>query len=366
METKHYNLTTSQKVPLEGDLGGWGSFPKITAQVADCNTICILTHSNPDGDAMGSSLAWCNILLQLGKNVRVIIPNNCPDYLQWLLGYKTHTLIFDKNKAEATEFIGQSDLFFCLDFNTFSRIEELETLVKQTEKPLLLIDHHPNPAECFSVMVTNEKSSSTCELVYRTIQGCGYEKYITTEIAEALYVGIITDTGNFAHSSSRPEVYHVVADLLAYNIHKNDIHDQLFNVFSFNRMKLLGTMLKDQFVYLPEYHTTYMYITKENQKRFNFQVGDSEGFVNMPLAIKDVVFCALFTEYDNLVKVSFRSKFDFPANEFSQEFFKGGGHLNAAGGKMYCSLKKAISIFTNGLPKYKKLLDETKERTAEL
>jgi phosphoesterase RecJ-like protein len=73
-----------------------------------------------------------------------------------------------------------------------------------------------------------------------------------------------------------------------------------------------------------------------------------------------VVFCALFTEYDNLVKISFRSKFDFPANAFSHEFFKGGGHLNAAGGRIYCPLKKAISIFRNGLPQYKGLLDETR------
>ncbi|MDR2963939.1 MAG: bifunctional oligoribonuclease/PAP phosphatase NrnA [Bacteroidales bacterium] len=341
-------------------------FPAITAHVAQANTICILTHSNPDGDAMGSSLAWCAILSQLGKTVRVIIPNNCPEYLQWLQGYRTHTFIFDKHKEAATEFIAKTDLFFCLDFNTFTRVEELGTLVLQTEKPLLLIDHHPNPTDCFSVVVSNIKSSSTCELVYRTIQGCGYETYITTQIAEALYVGIVTDTGNFSHNSSRPEVYRVVADLLSYNIHKNDIHDQLFNVFSFDRMKLLGTMLKDQFVYLPQFHAAYMYISRENQNRYNFQVGDSEGFVNLPLTIKDVVFCALFTEYDGLVKLSFRSKFDFPANAFAHEFFKGGGHLNAAGAKMYGPLEKVIRIFTQGLPKYRKRLNETYNRHLEL
>jgi phosphoesterase RecJ-like protein len=340
-------------------------FFQITTAVDTSKTICILTHSNPDGDAMGSSLAWCSILTQLGKHVRVIIPNNCPEYLQWIDGYKTHTIIFDKNKSEAQNFIQQSDLFFCLDFNAFSRIEELGTLVLQTQKPLILIDHHPNPADCFSIEISDIKSSSTCELVYRTIQGCNYQSLISTHIAEALYVGIITDTGNFSHSSSRPEVYHVVADLFAYNINKNTIHNQLFNVFSYNRMKLLGTMLKDQFVYLPEYHSAYMYITKENQKQFDFQVGDSEGFVNMPLSIKDVVFCALFTEYDNLVKISFRSKFDFPANAFSKDFFGGGGHLNASGGKIYCSLKKAIHLFVSGLQSYQKQLDETKKRTIQ-
>lgn len=337
-------------------------FLEVVAQINASNTISILTHSNPDGDAMGSSLAWCNVLSQLGKTVRVIIPNNCPEYLQWLQGYRTHTLIFDKNKDEACDFIAKSDLFFCLDFNTFTRVEELGTLVLQTKKPLTLIDHHPNPNDCFGTMISNTESSSTCELVYRTILGCGYKNLITTSIAESLYVGIITDTGNFSHNSSRPEVYETVAELLSYNIQKNNIHDQLFNVFSLDRMKLLGTILKEQFVVLPEYHSAYMYISQENRKQYNFQVGDSEGFVNMPLTIKNVVFCVLFTEYENLVKISFRSKFNFPANEFAKEFFKGGGHLNAAGGRMQCSLQQAIDVFLNGLPKYKELLDETKKQ----
>ncbi|HOS83594.1 MAG TPA: bifunctional oligoribonuclease/PAP phosphatase NrnA [Bacteroidales bacterium] len=331
-------------------------FTQIMQLVQNSSRISIVTHINPDGDAIGSSLAWAGVLRQLNKAVTVITPNNCPDNLQWMQGY-SEILKFDTQKQEVLDCLLHTELFFCLDFNNLSRLEELGESILKSTAPHVLIDHHPNP-ECFAkVAISVTEASSTSELVYHTIIGCGYEQYLNTQIAESLYTGIITDTGGLSHNSGRPELYHIIAHLLQKGINKTAIHDIIFNVFSYDRMKLLGTILKDNFVFMPEYKTAYMYITIENQKLHNFQLGDSEGFVNYPLAIKDVVFCALFTEYENnTTKVSFRSKRQFPANEFSAKYFNGGGHLNAAGGRRACSLHDAINAFENGLHSFKELL----------
>ena len=331
-------------------------FKKIQT-IIECNqTFAITTHINPDGDAIGSTLALAGILNQLGKTVRVVIPNDCPDNLHWLEGYNS-ILVYDKRKQDVADFFDKTDVFFCLDYNNLSRIEEVGDLIKKTNKPHILIDHHPDP-ECFAeVAISRVEASSTCELVFHTIMGCGYGELITKQIAESLYIGMITDTGGLSHNSSRPQVYHVIAELLTKGVDKAFVHDKLFNVYSFSRMQLLGTILKDNFVYLPEYKTAYMYITLENQKQFDFQLGDTEGLVNYPLSIKDVKFCALFTEYDNkTTKVSLRSKGTFPANGFSARFFNGGGHLNAAGGRRNCGLSEAIDVFVKGLDSFKEQL----------
>lgn len=334
-------------------------FSQITQLVQNNSRITIVTHINPDGDAIGSTLAWAGILKQLNKVVTVITPNDCPENLQWIQGY-SDILKFDKQKQAVLDCIAETELFFCLDFNNLSRLEELGESILKSAAPHVLIDHHPHP-ECFAkVAISVTEASSTSELIYHTIVGCGYQELLNTSIAESLYTGIITDTGGMSHNSGRPELYTIIAHLLEIGINKTAIHDVIFNVFSYDRMKLLGTILKDNFVYLPEYKTAYMYITIENQKAHNFQLGDSEGFVNYPLAIKDVVFCALFTEYENnTTKVSFRSKRAFPANEFSGKYFNGGGHLNAAGGRRACSLHDAIEAFKVGLVSYKELLKKS-------
>ena len=331
-------------------------FNDMQVLINQSQNITVITHSNPDGDAIGSSFAWAGILKQLGKNVTVILPNDCPENLHWIEGYKD-AIIFDKQKQNAILLLQKTDLFCCLDFNNLSRIDELGEIVKTISKPWILIDHHPYPENFADILISRVDASSTSELVYHVIQGCGYKELITKSIAEALYTGIITDTGGLSHNSSNSAVYLVVADLLSYNVDKTQIHDELFNVFSYNRMLLLGTVLKDNFVYIPEYKAAYSFISLENQRKYDFQLGDSEGFVNFPLAIKDVTFCALFTEYENkTIKVSFRSKRSFPANAFSAEFFNGGGHLNASGGRRNTNLQDAISIFVKGLEKYKDLL----------
>lgn len=329
---------------------------KIKQCIEQNQVFAITTHANPDGDAVGSSLALSALLRSLGKQTCIIMPNDCPDFLKWLVGYDS-IVLFDKQAQKASEFLHKADVIFCLDYNNLERIEEMGAVIDKTKKPLFLIDHHPCPICNATYMVSKTAACSTAELVYRVIVDCGFESKITKEIAEALYTGIITDTGGLVHNSTNPEVYQIIAKLLSAGIDKDFIHEQIFNVFSFERLQLMGVVLKDNFVFFPEYNAAYMFITCKNQKDFNFQLGDSEGLVNLPLSVKNITFCALFTEYPNAVtKVSFRSKGSFPANIFAKEFFNGGGHLNAAGGRLPCSLQEAFAIFVKGLEAYKKML----------
>jgi len=319
----------------------------------------ITTHTNPDGDAVGSTIALASILQQLNKDVQVIMPNDCPAFLKWIGGYE-NILLFDKHNKQAKEFLNKADVIFCLDYNNPSRLETMGDIIIKNNKPLILIDHHPEPICDASFMISETKACSTAELVYRTIRSLELDHLITKNIASALYTGIITDTGGLIHNSGNPELYVIVAKLMEYGIDKDYIHDQIFNVYSYERMKLMGLVLKDNFEFFPEYNAAYMYISLENQKAHNFQLGDSEGLVNLPLSVKEITFCALFTEYaNNMIKVSFRSKRDFPANQFSADFFNGGGHLNAAGGRIESSLSEAISVFKKGLKTYKTLLNKS-------
>ncbi|MFO7869616.1 MAG: bifunctional oligoribonuclease/PAP phosphatase NrnA [Bacteroidales bacterium] len=322
-------------------------------------TFAITTHTNPDGDAVGSTLALAHILQQLGKDVQIIMPNDCPAFLKWLKGYDS-IMLFDKQKKQAAEFLRKADVIFCLDYNNPSRLDAMGDLIISSKKPLILIDHHPEPICNATYMISETKACSTAELVYRCIYAMKYEHLITHDIANALYTGIITDTGGLIHNSSNPELYKIVAELMQKGIDKNFIHDQIFNVYSYERMKLMGLVLKDNFEFFPEYNAAYMFISIQNQKDHNFQLGDSEGLVNLPLAVKDIKFCALFTEYkNNMIKISFRSKRDFPANQFSADFFNGGGHRNAAGGRIDTSLDNAIALFKKGLSTYKTQLNKS-------
>lgn len=333
-------------------------FNDMLALIEAAKNICIVTHINPDGDAIGSSFALAGTLTQLHKQVAVILPNDCPENLRWIEGYNER-ITFDTHKKIAQEKLQNADIIFCLDFNSISRLEGLGTIIQQTNAKKIIIDHHLFPEDFADITYSVTHASSTCELVYKTIVGCRLQHLLTPSIASALYTGIITDTGGLSHNSNSPELYGIVAQLLQIGIDKEYIHDKIFNNFSFDRMKLWGTILKENFYFLEEFNTTILYITKQNQKDFNFQLGDSEGFVNYPLSIRKVVFSALFTEYETITKISFRSKRTFPANQFAADYFNGGGHFNAAGGKHIGSLDEAIDIFKKGLIPYKDLLLNT-------
>lgn len=314
--------------------------------------IVILTHKNPDGDAVGSSTGLYHFLVSRGHQVNIIIPNDIPEFLMWVPGCE-HIHIHAQNKERTEKIIQDAELIFYLDFNSVSRIDKIYKNIKDTDVPGVMIDHHPNPEYFATVVFSDTTASATAELVYRIILDVTGKEEVSQNIAIGLFVGIMTDTGCFSYNSSNPVTYLAIANLLRTGIDKDDIFSKVYDNYSFQRLRMLGHSLKNKMEYFPEYRTGIISLTARELDEYEYNIGDTEGFVNYPLTIKDVIFSALFIEKKDMVKISFRSKGKFPVNRFSSNHFNGGGHLNAAGGESYESLANVLNRFKGLLEKYK-------------
>ncbi len=321
------------------------------------SNIVITTHSNPDGDAIGSSLGLYHCLKNKGFNVDVVVPNAYPEFIQWM-DDNDKVVKFSDNKKEAKLLIDKADIIFCLDFNSLDRTYDLENTLKFALAPKVLIDHHPMPADFAQYTISNTSVSSTAELVYTVIEALDFVTYVDKSSAEALYAGIMTDTGCFSYNSSNPNTFRVVSELLRIGIDKDKVYGKVFYNFSAERMRLMGFCLNDKMVVIPELKTAYISITAAELEKFNFQPGDTEGLVNLPLSIKGIVFSAIFIEKADQVKISFRSKGSFDTNVFARENFNGGGHVNASGGNSKLSFTDSINKFEQLLPNYSDKLNK--------
>ena len=315
----------------------------------------ILTHYNPDGDAMGAVLGFYHYLVKKGKKPMVVSPNDYPEFLHWLPGNE-NVVVYKRNNGTVLNAIKDADVIFALDFNDPDRTNGLERFIKEAQGKKVLIDHHPEPGEFADLIISETYYSSTAELVYHVIESLGDSNLVDKTIAECLYTGIMTDTGSFNYNSSNPYTYYVVSKLLELGIDKDMIYGNVYDNYSVDRMRLLGYCLNQKMEVFPEHHTALISISKDELKQFNFTSGDSEGFVNFPLSVKGIRFTAIFIEKDDQVKISFRSKGNFATNKFAEKHFKGGGHKNASGGYSDDSLKETLKNFRELLSLYKKEL----------
>ncbi len=321
--------------------------------------ICIIPHINPDGDAIGSVLGLAGVLKNMGKSVKVISPNEYPDFLNWMTGHD-EVIVYTKQKEHATQLMESAGMLICLDFNHLSRAGEMKGLVKDFKGVSFLIDHHPNPESFTNWIISHPECSSTAELVFTVLKACEFDKHIDKDAAEAFFCGVMTDTGSFHYNVSDPQTFQTVSELLAFGIDQEKVHGLVYDNYSEHRMRLMGYCLNECMEVYPEYHAAMMYLSKEVQEKFNFVTGDNESFVNLPLSIKGIHFSAFFTEKDGHVKVSLRSKGEFAVNEFARDHFNGGGHRNAAGGEVSASLKETLEKYRGLLPGYLEKLKETK------
>lgn len=320
--------------------------------------VTLVTHENPDGDAIGSAIGLGEILKNYGHDVRIIVPNDYPEFLHWF-STEIEILVYDRKKNRGKAVLEETQILFCLDFNEAKRTARMEKRILEFSKPKVLIDHHPHPSHFCDIMISEPIYSSTAELVFDVVKKIKLEKYINHNAAEALFTGIMTDTGSFSHNIARPNTFKVVAKLMEWGIDTEKIHAAVYHNFSAHRMKLLGHCLGQKMEVFPEYRSAVIWLSQKELEEFEFQPGDTEGFVNYPLSINNIVFSALFIEKKDHVKVSFRSKGDFPSNEFSRNHFEGGGHLNAAGGETKLSLEQSVNKFTQLLKEYQHQLLET-------
>ncbi len=318
---------------------------EVTAKISSAQNIIISGHINPDGDCLGAALGVYNYLKSMNKNVTIFVPNEFPKYLKWLKG-ADNILVFNQEDTSHVELVLDAELIFCLDYNELKRCGDISNSLQVSSAYKIMIDHHPSPQDFCNLTVSDTAVSSASELVYCFLKQID-NNFINQDIAENLFVGIVMDTGCFQHNSSLPATFIIIAELLQSGINKDNIFNLLFKNSSENRVKLLGYLLNNKLFFLHDKKTAYIYFSKDEQQQFDYQIGDTESFVNIPLQIAYIEISAFIMESDNHVKISLRSKSYFDVNLLARQYFNGGGHKNAAGGKIYHSLSDTVRFFLN-------------------
>lgn len=310
--------------------------------------IVILPHRNADGDALGSTLAWCHFLRKKGHEAIVISPNDYPAFLKWLPG-ESEILKFNQNPNEVREKISHADLIFTLDFNALNRIQELTNLVTEAPGEKIMIDHHEAPESYASLQYSDPSMSSTCEMIYNVIIALD-ETAFNKEIASCLYTGIMTDTGSFRYSATTSETHQAISHLIQAGADGTEIHQKIYDSASLNRLKLLGITLSN-LQQIPDLPIVFMTLTQEELTSCDYQKGDTEGFVNYGLSLEGIVFSCILIENESegKIKMSFRSQGTFSVNDFARTYFNGGGHHNAAGGMSMDSMETTVARFKNAV-----------------
>ncbi|WP_299053121.1 bifunctional oligoribonuclease/PAP phosphatase NrnA [uncultured Polaribacter sp.] len=327
-------------------------FEALKTFLAKPRNIVVVGHRNPDGDAMGSTLALKHYFDKKGHKATVVVPNEYPDFLHWLPGSNT-TYRFDWQNNQSVKAIDNSDIIFLLDFNTLHRVgADMQNTLEKYPNDFAMIDHHQQPDDV-TYMYSDVSVCATSQMVYQFIEMNNDLGLIDAAIATCLYTGIMTDTGSFRYRSTTSKTHRIIADLIDKGAKNDKIHSNVYDANSYNRLLLLGQALSNLQI-LPSYNTAYITLSSEEKKRFDFKKGDTEGVVNYALSLKGIVFAAIFIEdaEQKIVKISFRSKGSFSVNNFSRNHFSGGGHDNAAGGKSEISMPETVTKFVTLLPTY--------------
>ena len=312
--------------------------------ISNANNILITCHKSPDGDAIGATLAWAEYLTSIGKEPTMIVPDQFPDFLTWLPNSQK-IVRYDKHREKCDMLFKIADLIFCLDYNTPSRVDEMEQSLVNSPANRVLIDHHLKPEVPAVLTISQPEACSTCELIFRIVWQMGAFEQQTKHFAVPVYCGMMTDTGGFLYNSTRCEIYFIISQLLTKHIDKDRIYRNVYHNYSEDRIRLMGYVLYEKLVYIPEYNAAFYTLTKDELRRFHFIKGDAEGLVNIPQQIKGLKLSISLredTDKPNIIWVSLRSVDDFPCNLMAEQFFNGGGHLNASGGRINGTMQDAI------------------------
>jgi phosphoesterase RecJ-like protein len=315
--------------------------------------VVVTTHFKPDADALGSSLGLAGYLRKKGHHVTVITPSDYPDFLTWMPG-NNEVVIFQKDRPKPVEsIIRESEIIFCLDFSSLSRINEMGGLIARSTAKKVLIDHHLEPEDFAEFVHWNDRAASTAELVFTLIRELDDEDLIDGPIANCLYAGLMTDTGGFRHPNTTYEVFQVASALVAHGADPARVSKLIYDTNTLERLRLMGFVLSEKLQVLPQYRTAYIMLSAEELKKFGSQTGDTEGLVNYGLSIKGIRLSVLISDRKENIKLSFRSLGDFSVNGLARKYFEGGGHKNAAGGQTTLTLEQTLQKFIDLLPQYK-------------
>ncbi len=317
----------------------------------------IIPHKNPDGDALGSSLALHYFLSKRGHESHIITPNEYPVFLDWMPGQEK-IIKFSQAPLESTQLIEEADIVFTLDYNQLNRIDQLGPILENSNAQKIMIDHHENPGDYASITYSDSTKGSTCEMIFELINGLDLTE-MDTSIATCLYTGIMTDTGSFRFHSTTARTHQIISILIENGAQPHTIYQNIYDTYSFNRLQLLGTALNNlkKIDGLP---VVYITLSQKELNKNNFKKGDTEGFVNYGLSIMGVSFAVIMieNETEKIIKMSFRSKKSFDVNQFAKKYFNGGGHINAAGGVSHSSLENTVAYFLNSIIQEKPQFDD--------
>ena len=325
----------------------------LKAIIGEGSFFVLTCHAGPDGDALGSTLGMAHYLRELGKEALVIVSDAFPDFLAWMPGAQ-EILRFDKQRDKAELMLSMADVIFAMDYNALNRVDDMGALIAKSKAKKVLVDHHLQPDNFCNLSFSYPKLSSTCEVVFRLVMAMeGYE-LLTKAACECIYTGMMTDTGNFSYGPCTQEVYLIISMLMQKEINKDRIYNKVFNNYSEGRLRLMGYVLFEKMRVFPERRAALITLSREEMARFNFNKGDSEGLVNIPLQMKGIYFSAFLREDTDkdLIRVSLRSQGTFPCNKFASQYFGGGGHLNASGGQHNGTLAEAVAIFEKALEEF--------------
>ena len=313
----------------------------------------ILTHFNPDADALGSSLGLSRYFQKRGHSVVVITPSDYPDFIGWMprIG---EVVVFKKDRPEkCAQLISDADTVCCLDFSSLNRINELGDMVQRSKSVKVLVDHHLEPQKFADFEQWDPTAASTAELVYQLIVSLGDKSSIDPDMADCLYAGIMTDTGSFRHSNTNYKVFQIASELVEIGANPYKVSKLIYDTNTVERLRLMGYVLSEKLQVVPEYRTAYIVLSADELKRFGSQTGDTEGLVNFGLSVKNVKLSVLISDRRENIKLSMRSLGNFSVNEMARVHFEGGGHRNAAGGQTTLTLEQTVAKFLALLPQYK-------------
>ena len=321
--------------------------------------IVLTCHTNADGDALGSTLGFRQVLINMGKEATVITPDLAPSTYSWIKGFKT-LRCYDRQAEDCDPILDAADLIVMMDFNDLSRVKSLGEKIGSLSVPRMLIDHHLDPNVSADVMVSRPTASATCQVVFKLILASGLGGFLDLDAVTNFYSGIVTDTGGLSYNSSDPEIYYLVAEMMSRGVDKTYVHDKIFNNKTVKILKLQGYALGRKFRRIDRSPLSYMALSQSELEHYNYNTGDTEGLVNIPLQVRDIICSCLILERPDCVKMSFRSKGDFPVNEYAAKYFGGGGHLNAAGGTFHGPVDDAVSLYCETMPDfYKRWMKKT-------
>lgn len=326
---------------------------RLKETVRDNNFFVLTCHAGPDGDALGSTLSMAHYLKALGKEAVVVAPDAYPDFLAWMPDAQ-EIVRFDKSREKAELMIAAADVIFAMDYNALSRVDDMGELIGKSKAVKVLVDHHLQPEYFSDLTFSYPHLSSTCEVVFRLVLAMDGCDVLTKAACECIYAGMMTDTGCFSYGPCTQEVYLIISMLMQKEINKDRIYNKVFNNYSEGRLRLMGYVLYEKMRVFAESRSALITLSREEMARFDFNKGDTEGLVNIPLQMKGVYFSAFLREdtEKDLIRVSLRSQGTFPCNKFAAQYFNGGGHLNASGGQFYGTLQEAVEVFEKALVEF--------------